>query len=64
LARTQAAWFIEVSGEPDDTDSAAHKVFKMFHNQGYSAWWYDGGKLKKRRPGEKSTNYFFCNRSQ
>ena len=28
LARSQAAWLIEVSGEPDDTDSTAHHVFK------------------------------------
>jgi FkbM family methyltransferase len=59
LAQSKAAWLIEISGKPDETDSAAHNVFKTFHNQGYSAWWYDGGKLKKRRPGDKSTNYFF-----
>ena len=59
LERSQAAWLIEVSGEPDDTDSAAHFVFKILKNQDYSAWWYDGDKLRKRRPGDKSTNYFF-----
>ena len=59
LARSQAAWLIEVSGEPDNTDSAAHSVFKILHDHGYSAWWYDGSKLRKRRPGDKSTNYFF-----
>ena len=59
LARSQAAWLIEVSGEPDDTDSAAHHVFHILHDHGYSAWWYDGSKLRKRRPGDKSTNYFF-----
>ena len=59
LARSQPAWLIEVSGEPDDANSAAHSVFKILHNHGYSAWWYDGSKLIKRRPGDKSTNYFF-----
>jgi len=59
LAQSKTAWLIEVSGEPDDTDSAAHHVFKILCDQGYSAWWYDGSKLKKRRPGDKSTNYFF-----
>ena len=59
LAQSQPAWLIEVSGEPDNMDSAAHSVFKILCNQGYSAWWYDGSKLKKRRPGDKSTNYFF-----
>lgn len=59
LKQSQAAWLIEISGEPDDTDSAAYNVFKILHDQGYSAWWYDGSKLKKRHPGDKSTNYFF-----
>ena len=59
LARSKAAWLIEVSGEPDDTASAAHNVFEILQNWGYSAWWYDGSKLRKRCPGDKSTNYFF-----
>jgi FkbM family methyltransferase len=59
LARSQAAWLIEVSGKPDDTDSPAHNVFKILHDQGYSAWWFDGSILKRRHPGDKSTNYFF-----
>jgi len=59
LAQSQAAWLIEVSGEPDDTDSAAHHVFEILHDYDYSAWWYDGSKLRKRHPGDKSTNYLF-----
>lgn len=59
LAQSQAAWLVEVSGEPDNTDSAANNVFKILHGHGYSAWWYHGSKLRKRRPGDKSTNYFF-----
>ena len=59
LSQSKAAWLVEISGEPDDTDSAAHHVFQIFCDQGYSAWWYDGSKLRKRQPGDKSTNYFF-----
>jgi FkbM family methyltransferase len=59
LTRSQAAWLIEVSGEPDATDSAAHNVFKILQDQNYSAWWYDDSKLRKRCHGDKSTNYFF-----
>ena len=59
LSQSKTAWLIEVSGEPDNMDSAAHSVFKILCNQGYHAWWYDGSKLRKRRPGDKSTNYFF-----
>jgi len=59
LTRSQAAWLIEVSGEPEDTDSAAHYVFKILQDQGYFAWWFDGSKLRKHLPGDKSINYFF-----
>jgi FkbM family methyltransferase len=59
LERSQVAWLIEISGEPDDTDSKAYNLFKILQDRGYSAWRYDGGKLRKRRPGDKSTNYFF-----
>jgi FkbM family methyltransferase len=59
LSQSRPAWLIEVSGEPDNTNSAAHNVFKTLHNRGYSAWWYDGVKLIKRSPGDKSINYFF-----
>jgi len=59
LAQSQTAWLIEVSGEPDDENSTAHNVFKILQDRGYSAWWYDGSKLRKRNLGDKSTNYFF-----
>lgn len=59
LARSKTAWLIEISGEPDDMDSAAYSVFKLLQNQDYFAWWYDGDKLRKYCPGDKSTNYFF-----
>jgi hypothetical protein len=26
---------------------------------GYEAYWLDGGRLKPRRPGDRSVNYFF-----
>jgi FkbM family methyltransferase len=59
LTQSQAAWLIEVSGEPGDRDSAAYSVFKLLQNQDYFAWWYDGDKLRKYSPGDNSTNYFF-----
>lgn len=59
LAQSQPAWLVEVSGEPDDTDSAAHDVFKILYDKGYIAWWFDGSNLRKRRSGDTSTNYFF-----
>lgn len=59
LARSQAAWLIEVSGDPDSADSAAHRLFEILSNTGYTAWWFDGTKLRKRQPADRSTNYFF-----
>jgi hypothetical protein len=59
LAQSHAAWLIEVSGEPDDMDSAAYSAFKLLQNQDYFVWWYDGDKLIKYRPGDRNTNYFF-----
>jgi len=59
LTKSNAAWLIEVSGEPDNEDSAANNVFKILQDHGYFAWWYDGRKLKRCHPGDKSTNYFF-----
>jgi FkbM family methyltransferase len=59
LAKSHAAWLIEVSGEPDDKNSGANNVFEILQDHGYFAWWYDGSKLIKRQPGDKSTNYFF-----
>lgn len=59
LVQSQAACLIEVTGEPDDTNSTAHNLFKTLHDLDYSPWWYDGRKLIKRRSRDKSINYFF-----
>jgi FkbM family methyltransferase len=59
LAQSKAAWLIEVSQDPDSADSAAHRLFEILSNTDYTAWWFDGSKLRKRRPGDRSTNYFF-----
>jgi hypothetical protein len=31
----------------------------MLEDRGYSAWWYDGRFLVRRRRGDESVNYFF-----
>jgi len=59
LAKCQAAWLIEVSGDPDIVNSSAHRVFATLSERGYGAWWFDGTRLRKRATGDKSTNYFF-----
>lgn len=59
LARAQPAWMIEVSGDPDERDSPAYRLFELFSQRNYTAWWFDGTALRMRRSGDRSVNYFF-----
>src|SRR6266849_477150 len=54
-----AAWLVEVWGDPDESGTKAMQVFRIFEGLSYASWWFDGHRLVKRRPGERSTNYFF-----
>jgi FkbM family methyltransferase len=53
------AWLVEISGDPDEPGSRAMQTFRIFEGLSYESWWFDGRRLKKRRLGERSTNYFF-----
>ena len=53
------AWLVEVSGDPDESGTKAMHVFRIFQGLSYVSWWFDGHRLVKRRPGDRSTNYFF-----
>jgi hypothetical protein len=53
------AWLVEVSGDPDESGTKAMQVFTIFEDLAYVSWWFDGHRLIKRRPGDRSTNYFF-----
>lgn len=59
LKSTNSVWFIEISEDPDIENSKGNIVFKLLSDNSYSAWWFDGGSLKKRTHGDKSTNYYF-----
>lgn len=59
LEQSSAAWLIEVSGNPDNSQSQASALFKLFVEKNYLIWWFDGIYLKRRTTGDKSTNYFF-----
>lgn len=58
------AWLLEVSGDPDDADGEASRVFERLERDGYRAWWYDGSRLRPRRAGDVSVNYFFLTPAQ
>lgn len=59
IKTSRPAWFIEVSGNPDDEHSDAYKLFNILQKQGYSACWFDGKVLHRRVKGDNSVNYFF-----
>jgi len=52
-------WLVEVWGDPDEPGTLAMQTFGIFECRSYVSWWFDGHRLIKRRPGERSTNYFF-----
>jgi FkbM family methyltransferase len=59
LRSDSPAWLVEIWGDPDEAGSRAMQTFSVFEGFSYESWWFDGRRLKKRRPGERSTNYFF-----
>ncbi len=59
LASSSAAWLLELSSDPDDPASAAHRLCDIFVQAGYDMYWFDGKKLHRRGCTERSINYFF-----
>lgn len=59
LRRYKPAILIEVLRDPDKSGSQAAQVFELLAQDGYEGYWFDGAGLRKRRPGERSQNYFF-----
>jgi FkbM family methyltransferase len=63
IAKAKPAWLLEISGNPDDEDSTAGRVFLFLDTFGYTPYWFDGRKLRKRAASDVSTNYFFLQHS-
>ncbi len=57
------AWLVEVLGDPDEPGTRAMQTFRIFEGLSYVSWWFDGQRLVKRRPGDRSINYFFLKES-
>ncbi len=64
LRHSQPAILIEILTNPDKTGSLASQVFQLLEGIGYAGYWFDGQKLRKRQPGQRSQNYFFLTRLQ
>jgi FkbM family methyltransferase len=59
IERDKPALCVEVTGDPDATGSPSHSVVSSLARLGYEAYWLDDGRLRSRRPGDRSVNYFF-----
>jgi len=57
------AWFIEVSGDPDESGSTARATIELLMSAGYGVYWLDGDTLVERCTGDQSTDYFFLTRN-
>jgi FkbM family methyltransferase len=64
IERSKPAWLIEISSDIDDERSGSYQTYRILSESGYNAYWFDGMKLRPRRPGTRSVNYFFLTTSQ
>jgi len=59
LKNGNAAWLIEISGNPDELNSKAHRVCMLMEESDFQTYWFDKKFLRERKKGDKSVNYFF-----
>jgi FkbM family methyltransferase len=59
IRRDHPVMLIEVNPDPDDPTSAGHETFALLAREGYTAHVFLDGKMRPRRSGERSQNYFF-----
>lgn len=51
-------WLMEIGDDPDAPGSNGRLLLEEFARRGYGAYWFDGGALRRRNPGDSSVNYF------
>ena len=59
IERDRPALCIEVTGDPDAVGLSSHQIVSSLAGWGYEPYWLDVGHLVRRRPGDRSVNYFF-----
>jgi hypothetical protein len=59
IQKSQPAWLIEISGNPDDSNSSAYQTVGILRKSGYEPFWFDGAQLRPRRRKDRSVNFFF-----
>ena len=62
IRRSRPALFLEVTSDPDDPASEAHRLSTYLEHEGYQPYWVDGECLIQRQRGHWSVNYFFLTR--
>jgi FkbM family methyltransferase len=57
----KAAWLIEVTrtSDPDIDGTNSYQIFQALGTHGYTPWWLDGNRLRRRKKGDHTLNYFF-----
>lgn len=63
ISRDKPALLVEVTGDPDRSDSLAGELFVLLAGLGYQSFIWDGGKLHERRFGEQQGDYFFLDKN-
>jgi FkbM family methyltransferase len=61
--RDAPPWLMEIGDDPDAPGSKGGRLLELFREAGYDAWWFDGGALRRRLPGDASVNYFLLKRA-
>jgi len=64
IRRSKPAILIEILPNPDKPGSPAAHVFELLSDNGCEPYWFDGQRLRRRRAGERSQNYFFLTRER
>lgn len=57
----KAAWLMEVSrtSDPDIDGTNSFQIFQALAAHGYTPWWLEGNRLRLRKKGDQTLNYFF-----
>lgn len=64
IRKFQPACLIEISQDPDNPATKSFEIFNLLKDNNYEVFWFDEIKLKRRKTGDKSTNYFFLSPKQ
>lgn len=59
LKTHRPAWLIEIQTDMEIIGSNATKINKLLTSYGYKAFWFDNNYIRRKRPDDKSINYFF-----